>query len=296
MTYNIMIVEDEPELTSLYTMAIEESGNYAVVETAADGERAIEKFKKIKDRVDLIVMDQRIPSKKGIEVTKDILEINPEVKILFASADSLAKFEAKSLGVVGFLQKPFEMSMLTFVIRKVLEPEKIISEEEITIDKGQKYFLESGYQYLIKEEKPFLGFDIFVDQVTHGYRGLCITRQHPRKVRVNYGLKKTPIIWLSQSSTENTIDPSNISKIVHTVRNFVREHNESVVILDGLEYLKIQNGFTLVMKYLNMINDIIMEEGAKFIVSINPRAFSENEIAFLEREMKVFGKYSILKS
>ena len=45
MTHNIMIVEDEPELISLYKMAIEEAGDYKVVESAVDGEEAIKKFK-----------------------------------------------------------------------------------------------------------------------------------------------------------------------------------------------------------------------------------------------------------
>jgi len=294
MTYNIMIVEDEPELISLYKMAIEEAGDYKVVESAVDGEEAIEKFKNTEKKIDLIIMDQRIPAKKGIEVTKEIMKIYPEVKVLFASADSLAKFEAKTLGVVGFLQKPFEMYMLTSIIREVLETQKIISEEEIAIDRGQKYSLEPGYSYLIKEEKPFVAFDIFVDQVTHGNRGLCISRQHPSKVRVNYGLKRTPILWFSQTSTDNSIDPSNISKLVHTIRNFVKENKGSVVLLDGVEYLKLQNDFNLVMKYLNMINDIIMAEEAKLILPINPKALTENEMAYMEREMKVFGKYGML--
>jgi len=294
MTYNIMIVEDEPELISLYKMAIEEAGDYKVVESAVDGEEAIEKFKNTKKKIDLIIMDQRIPAKKGIEVTKEIMKIDPEVKVLFASADSLAKFEAKTLGVVGFLQKPFEMYMLTSIIREVLEPQKIISEEEIAIDRGQKYSLEPGYSYLIKEEKPFVAFDIFVDQVTHGNRGLCITRQHPSKVRVNYGLKRTPILWFSQTGAENSIDPSNISKLVHTIRNFVKENKGSVVLLDGVEYLKLQNDFNLVMKYLNMINDIIMAEEAKLILPINPKTLTENEMAYMEREMKVFGEYGML--
>ncbi|HDN82068.1 MAG: DUF835 domain-containing protein [Methanomicrobia archaeon] len=294
MTYNIMIVEDEPELISLYKMAIEEAGDYKVVESAVDGEEAIEKFKNTKKKIDLIIMDQRIPAKKGIEVTKEIMKIDPEVKVLFASADSLAKFEAKTLGVVGFLQKPFEMYMLTSIIREVLEPQKIISEEEIAIDRGQKYSLEPGYSYLIKEEKPFVAFDIFVDQVTHGNRGLCITRQHPSKVRVNYGLKRTPILWFSQTGAENSIDPSNISKLVHTIRNFVKENKGSVVLLDGVEYLKLQNDFNLVMKYLNMINDIIMAEEAKLILPVNPKTLTENEIAYMEREMKVFGEYGML--
>ncbi|RLF94877.1 hypothetical protein DRN45_02420 [Thermococci archaeon] len=294
MTYNIMIVEDEPELISLYKMAIEEAGDYKVVESAVDGEEAIEKFKNTEKKIDLIIMDQRIPAKKGIEVTKEIMKIDPEVKVLFASADSLAKFEAKTLGVVGFLQKPFEMYMLTSIIREVLEPQKIISEEEIAIDRGQKYSLEPGYSYLIKEEKPFVAFDIFVDQVTHGNRGLCITRQHPSKVRVNYGLKRTPILWFSQTGAENSIDPSNISKLVHTIRNFVKENKGSVVLLDGVEYLKLQNDFNLVMKYLNMINDIIMAEEAKLILPVNPKTLTENEMAYMEREMKVFGEYGML--
>ena len=294
MTYNIMIVEDEPELISLYKMAIEEAGDYRVVECAMNGEEAIEKFKNTEKKIDLVVMDQRISTKKGIEVTKEILKIDPEIKVLFASADSMAKFEAKSLGVVGFLQKPFEMNRLTSVIREVLEPQKIVSEEEVAIERGQKYSLEKGYSYLIKEEKPFLAFDIFVDQVTHGFRGLCITRQHPSKVRINYGLKRTPVIWLSQTGTGDSIDPSNVSKLVHTIRNFVRDNKGSVILLDGVEYLKLQNGFVLLMKYLHMINEIIMVEGARLILPVNPKAFTESEMAFLEREMRVFGKYDIL--
>ncbi|MEA1993070.1 MAG: DUF835 domain-containing protein [Euryarchaeota archaeon] len=294
MTHRIMIVEDDPELKNLYTMAIEDSGNYKVVVTATDGEEAVTKFKNAEDKIDLIVMDQRIPTKRGIEAARDIIDIEPEIKILFASADSLAKFEAKSLGAVAFLQKPFEMSMLTSIIREVLEPQRIISGEEMITDRGQKYAIEPGYQYLIKEKNPIVSFDIFIDQVTHGYRGLCITRQHPKRVRVNYGLKRTPILWLSQTDAENTIDPSNISKLVHTIRNFVKENKESIVLLDGIEYLKLQNGFDLIMKYLNMINDIVMTEEAKLVLPINPQAFTDNELAYIEREAKVFGEYEIL--
>lgn len=285
-----MIVEDDHELRSLYSMAIENAGNYRVIIVAEDGEKAIKEFKNTEKEIDLVVMDQRIPSKKGIEVAKEILEIDPEIKIVFASADSMAKFEAKTLGAVAFLQKPFEMNMLTAIIQEILEPQRVVSQEEIVTDRGQKYSLEPGYQYLVKEGTPEAAFDIFVDQVTHGYRGLCITRQHPDKVRVNYGLKKTPILWLSQTGEKNSIDPSNISKIVHTIRNFVSENEDSVVLLDGIEYLKLQNGFDLVMKYLNMINDIVMTEKAKFILPVNPKVFKEDEMAYMEREMKFFGK------
>ncbi len=57
-------------------------------------------------------MDYRMPVKDGIVATKGILEVNPEAKILFVSADESVKEEALAAGACGFKLKTFKIDEL----------------------------------------------------------------------------------------------------------------------------------------------------------------------------------------
>jgi response regulator RpfG family c-di-GMP phosphodiesterase len=61
---------------------------------------------------DVVVLDYETPSKDGMEVAKEILQINPDQRIIFASAYVIKtlKDSVKELSrVVELLQKPFTM-------------------------------------------------------------------------------------------------------------------------------------------------------------------------------------------
>lgn len=61
---------------------------------------------------DVVVLDYKMPSKDGMEVAKEILQINPHQRIIFASAYVIEtlKDSVKELNkVVELLQKPFTM-------------------------------------------------------------------------------------------------------------------------------------------------------------------------------------------
>jgi FixJ family two-component response regulator len=59
-----------------------------------------------------------MPLKDGIETTKEILTLNSNTKIIFASADYTIKDLAKRAGAVDFLEKPFDFSNLFDMIKK----------------------------------------------------------------------------------------------------------------------------------------------------------------------------------
>ena len=67
----------------------------------------------------------------------------------------------------------------------IIEP---LAEE--LIPTPQKYTLEKGLSYLVKEEKLEKSYDIFHDQVTHDISGLSITKLPPEKVRERYKIAK----------------------------------------------------------------------------------------------------------
>ena len=75
---------------------------FKVMGMAKNGEEAVEKYKNFNPKPDIIIMDHRMPIKNGIEATKEILQINDDVKVIFASADlSVEKF-ARSIGAISF--------------------------------------------------------------------------------------------------------------------------------------------------------------------------------------------------
>ena len=61
---------------------------------------------------DVVVLDYKMPGKDGMEVAKEILAINPDQRIIFASAyvkETLENSVKELKRVVELLQKPFEI-------------------------------------------------------------------------------------------------------------------------------------------------------------------------------------------
>jgi len=78
----ILIIDDEVEILALFKDVLESVGHK--VEIAIDGAMGLEKFKEA--NFDLVVMDYRMYGKDGIYVSREMLNMNKNVKILFASA------------------------------------------------------------------------------------------------------------------------------------------------------------------------------------------------------------------
>ncbi len=85
---------------------------HEIVGKALNGEQALELYKSINNAPDIILMDHRMPSKDGLETTKEILYINPHSKIIFISADDGVRENALKVGAVDFLQKPIDFKTL----------------------------------------------------------------------------------------------------------------------------------------------------------------------------------------
>ena len=135
-----------------------------------------------------------------------------------------------------------------------------------------------------------------MDQVTHDIQGLCVTRQHPSVVRKDWGLEKTPIIWLTNQLGKVYINPTNIGILGETITRFVEKSGDSVVIIDGIEFLIINNDFEKVLRMLHNITDAAMENRARLIISIDPRTLQVRELALLERNMEIIEELAVPES
>ena len=105
---SIAIVDDEPDLQKLYKLAIASKG-YRIAYVASDGTDALEKQRAVNNKPDIIIMDHRMPTKNGVETTKEILSAYPNTKIIFVSADEAVERDAMQAGASRFLKKPISL-------------------------------------------------------------------------------------------------------------------------------------------------------------------------------------------
>jgi len=120
---NILIVEDDATLLGLYSEVLEAIDIFHVSAIARNGEELLEMLKEMKNRgepADVILMDQRLPGKYGIELIPEIRRICNSVKIIIVSGDGRIGEDAIKAGANFFLLKPFGIDQLVAAVKSVM--------------------------------------------------------------------------------------------------------------------------------------------------------------------------------
>ncbi len=121
----IFIAEDDRDLQRLYELILEMAG-FKVMGMANNGNEAIEMFKSFLEKPDIIILDYRMPIKNGIDAIKEILEIDHNSKVIFASADRTVEQKSYLFGAIGFLDKPFTHKKLIATLNDCLSSSKAV--------------------------------------------------------------------------------------------------------------------------------------------------------------------------
>ena len=162
------------------------------------------------------------------------------------------------------------------------------SAVEDVSDSGGAVPLAPGACYLIKEKKPDLSYRLFSMLTRDGTPGVIITRQYPERVRRERGITSGRIIWLSHTPGEDYHNPTAIGSLAKLISGFVEENQGlGVVLLDGLEYLSINNGFLQTLMFVEHVNEFVMQGRSTLILPVSPDALEEKELALLERNVEV---------
>jgi two-component system, OmpR family, response regulator len=139
---NVLVVDDEPAITELVSMALRYEG--FSVTTAQTGRQALREAEKTP--LDLVVLDVMLPDLDGWEVCRQLRAIT-DTPIVFLTArdaldDRLAGF---TIGGDDYLTKPFSVAELVARIRAVLRRIKSI--------KGSKPGLQ--FEDLVLDEETY---------------------------------------------------------------------------------------------------------------------------------------------
>ncbi len=140
--FDVLYVEDDE--SSRYEIGSLFEDLFNKIEFAKDGNEGLEKYivynQENNKSYDLIITDIEMPSVNGIELSKNILKLNKEQKIIVLSAHQESHYliDLLNIGVKGYLQKPFNKMKVLEVLHAVCEEldSEIKDKTEVKLNNG----------------------------------------------------------------------------------------------------------------------------------------------------------------
>ncbi len=125
----VIIVDDEPSITQLYSLILRKAG-YRVQKTFFNGFDVVEYFRKnstgIEHNINIIViMDQMMPKMDGVTAAAKLRQLKEDLKIVAASAYRLSPQEVSLFDRI--LRKPFSSEELVETVSSLVMAEKVNS-------------------------------------------------------------------------------------------------------------------------------------------------------------------------
>lgn len=188
--YNVMLVDDEKLIIQGLMNIIEwEDIGLKVVETAQNGYEALEKFKN--KPVDIIVTDISMPKLTGLELIKEIKNINPKTRFVILTGYDEFTYakEAIKYGVESYILKPINeeelqetlINIVKYLDDKKQEKNKILNENAKLIEYIEDK-LNKNYIYDIKDS-----ISIDIEDKAYTVANIIITRKDKEGDYINIG-------------------------------------------------------------------------------------------------------------
>jgi two-component system chemotaxis response regulator CheY len=116
----IMIVDDSSFMRSSLKYIVESAG-HEVVGQAVNGKEAIELHKKVKP--DLVTMDILMAEMDGLTAAAQIIKADGKARIIMVTAigQDEKQEQARSIGVSGYIRKPFKKEDIITEFEKALK-------------------------------------------------------------------------------------------------------------------------------------------------------------------------------
>ncbi len=113
----VMVIDDEPEIRKLLHKMVEKQPDYQVVSACGDFSEAVIDFTKY--RPDVVFMDIDLKGESGLECAKVLTELNPRLKVIFATAHSEYMANAFEIYAFDYLVKPFNMERVVKTLNRI---------------------------------------------------------------------------------------------------------------------------------------------------------------------------------
>lgn len=117
----VMIVEDDQEIRNSFTLIVNSSQKFMVVNAYGNCEDAISNI--LRDKPEIVLMDIELPGMNGIQGTKIIKDKSPHIDIIMVSVyeDSELVFEALKAGASGYITKSSNYMELLSALEEIMK-------------------------------------------------------------------------------------------------------------------------------------------------------------------------------
>lgn len=122
----VLVIDDHAVFVDALSRTLSSEGDIEVVATAATASEGVEAFER---SVDVVLCDFRLPDADGVAVTRNILEQDPDARVvmLTASTDDAVLVAAIDAGCTGFLAKTASLSEVLDAVRSAASGESVVS-------------------------------------------------------------------------------------------------------------------------------------------------------------------------
>ncbi len=152
----VLLVDDNKDFCSLLEEFIQKKDEFKVVDTAHDGEEALEKIEELE--FDVLVLDIILPKLDGVGVLEELHNRGQmqEFKIVMLTAFGQENLTQRvvDLGVDYYILKPFDLEKLADRIKQIMNPvDKEKNQEVISVEEGSQTSTRSQQQNINVEER-----------------------------------------------------------------------------------------------------------------------------------------------
>ena len=242
----VCIIEDEPEIRKLLRLIIEKQDGFQVVSESENFAQAVSDFTRY--RPDVAFVDIDLNGDSGMECAKVLTELNPKLKVIFATAHAEYMANAFEIYAFDYLVKPFNVERVVKTLNRIKGETdaagtvraagamgavdgfasdvagKQIPEEE-TVARPEQY----SDKLMIKGKEQVLFVDtddiVFIERAENATR--IITREEEYKVQVSLG------------GIEEKLNPNE----------FMRCHKSYIINLSMISKLEPYGRWTYVVKF-----------------------------------------------
>jgi len=210
----VLVVDDHPVWRDGVRSDLEGAGAASVVGEASDGGEAVELARS--EMPDVVIMDLNLPTVKGAEATRRIVEESPHVRVLVlsASGEEADVLDAVKAGARGYLLKSATSEEIVDAVRRVHGGEPVFTPSlaGLVLDEFQRLALKDpdepdltarenevlrlvakGYTYREIGEKLFISVKTVQNHVQNILTKLQLRRRYElMRYAIQKGLDRTP--------------------------------------------------------------------------------------------------------
>jgi CheY-like chemotaxis protein len=192
----ILFVDDEVMLVNVGQATLERLGYEVVARTSSI--EALEAFRAMPQRFDVVVTDQTMPNMTGEHLTRELRRIRPDIPIILCTGFShtINAEKAQALGIDAFCKKPLVPRDLAVTIQQVLA-----QRTEQAPRTGARILLiddDNQLRYLLRQLLEAAGYDVV--EASDGSQGVQRYRDAPTDVII------TDLIMPEQEGLETIIE------------------------------------------------------------------------------------------